>query len=129
MSRQIKFRVWNTIAKCFYPREHFALDMDGIELQKMPECEHYQEVFTHNLVGQESMIFMQFTGLLDKNGKEIWEWDVVRHTADPKYPSSVRFVRGSFLTGVGTWPIGSFHEADIEVLGNIYESPELLEAK
>jgi uncharacterized phage protein (TIGR01671 family) len=136
MTRLIKFRVWNTYAKCFYPRDHFALDMDGIELQKMVSCEHHQEVFSRNPGGQESMVFMQFTGLKDKNGKEIYEGDILMH-ADTKY--EVEFDNAQFLFRF-QWEDKrnhwfSFNEMgftvkkthpESEIIGNIYENPELI---
>lgn len=136
--REIKFRVWNTAAKAFYPREHFALDMDGVELQKMPECEHYSEVFIHNPSGQDSMVFMQFTGLLDKNGVEIYEGDIVEY--------SLAHNNGQTRKGFGeiifddyfyqyiirnsnkdSYPIiQEFVSTEIKKIGDIYQNSELL---
>lgn len=78
---------------------------------------------------------MQYTGLHDKNGKEIYEGDVVRpiDSLGGRYTnvSEVRFSRGQ-------WVIANFYNLPedalytrqyaIEIVGNIYENPELLEA-
>lgn len=76
---------------------------------------------------------MQFTGLLDRNGKEIYEADVVispnyqydpSNGDDPVELSEVRFVDGAFIAG--DYCLREFELQDTEVIGNIYENPELL---
>lgn len=73
---------------------------------------------------------MQFTGLLDKNSKEIWEGDLVDEYGDRKLVYRIGFDRGHFtLTDIkngydrlGIWNV----YMRMEVIGNIYEQPELL---
>lgn len=64
---------------------------------------------------------MQFTGLRDKNGKEIYESDVI--TSDQFIENkAVDFTLGSFgVPDFHLWQLTS-----IEVIGNLYENPELL---
>lgn len=62
---------------------------------------------------------MQYTGLKDLNGKEIYEGDIVKGISDVYY--EVHFFDGIFGTRIG--PIASLY---LEVVGNIYETPELL---
>jgi len=73
---------------------------------------------------------MQFTGLLDKNGKEIWEGDLLNYE---EYTNEVYQVQWNGTDcGWQAWrKIGfislGIHVAEkIEVIGNIYETPELL---
>lgn len=71
---------------------------------------------------------MQFTGLLDKNGKEIYEGDVVEHLSQQRiYKNVPHFVVqwNSILCG---WNIRSNREGDSlhKIIGNIYENPDLL---
>lgn len=74
---------------------------------------------------------MQFTGLHDKNGREIYEGDVCRFdvreggVGEPAYHGLIGKVGFSF----GCYTIGDFssHYCNLEVIGNVYENPELLE--
>lgn len=85
----------------------------------------------------ERVVFMQFTGLLDKNGKEIWEGDICRIRTvedDGSWKeewenTEIWFCDGKFLTRYYGFPVSSYSgrgQAQIEVVGNIYETPYLL---
>ena len=76
----------------------------------------------------------QFTGLLDKNGKEIYEGDLFR-IIDPEDKSTceIVFKDGAFRKKYWQWEDGlqypiidKFDLENFEVIGNIYENPELL---
>lgn len=84
----------------------------------------------------------QFTGLCDKNGREIYEGDIVELTNTYKGMNTKSIVEIDFIdfTFAGKWkdkyspsgymynPLGSYNFpiVTIEVIGNIYENPELL---
>jgi len=71
---------------------------------------------------------MQFTGLLDKNGKEIYEGDVIKFTSDVlkiKKIFFIEFQEGRFIPIPFTKYISEIANNG-EVIGNIYENPELL---
>lgn len=76
---------------------------------------------------------MQYTGLKDKNGKEIWESDIVKqifesNIGEIKYESVSWIVR--YGNGVRYYPLENYiskkGECSLEIIGNIYENPELL---
>jgi len=93
--------------------------------------------------GDKNIELMQFTGLKDKNGKEIYEGDIVRYDLgdreaelegeENRYDyAQIVFYNGQFLTlnhdGATLGEIVCFGQKNQwEVIGNIYENPELIE--
>lgn len=142
MSRPIKFRVWSKEVKRMYPVELLAhpteTGFDSIGIT--------DSGFETWLEGDEFEL-MQFTGLKDKNGVEIYEWDIVRirHPHDKVRLPSGKTVYGDFADTIGQvfwWDEegGWYHGNDAgrppkrmwehcEVIGNIYENKNLLEDK
>lgn len=91
----------------------------------------------------EDVILMQSTGLTDKNGKEIFDGDIVRTTRflgradeiggfyeyEKDYVGVAKVLEGSWVIDTGIVAVCLWSEIhEYEVLGNIYENPELLEA-
>jgi len=111
--REIKFRAWFITHKRMFSSYEF-MGMSGFV----------------DFLKNKTIFPMQFTGLLDKNGKEIWEGDIVCMEDGGSYgfKHEVLFKQGMFcVEDDGTWfPIGQFYSVT-EVIGNIYNNPELLE--
>lgn len=125
--REIKFRAWDKE----YKSMHEASYIDWHENEVGYDKGNYYT----NL---DSCILMQYTGLRDKNGVEIYEGDIIgREKDDTKSCVSHHVVEWhdtgfmgrqvcsySSYIGLVVW---TQHKDGYVVLGNIYENPELLE--
>lgn len=126
--RPIKFRAWDEKKRLmFYFQEHGESFVEILNIYgdggwtfgntEFGEMEEY----TSNSEGT----LMQFTGLLDKNGKEIYEGDVMKDAWSNEV-GEVAFNDGAFDPGFGYRENWALQMQSGEVIGNIYENPELL---
>lgn len=128
MNRPIKFRAWDKKNKKWLDSTDFLITADGLVLLYDKECGREVEGLTGawREDEEEDIEIVRFTGLTDKNGKEIYEGDILEDRGDPQLitRSVVEFIDGSFWSK-GWGRLGN-HNEDSEVIGNIYENPELL---
>ena len=122
--REIKFRAWDKRM--------------NVMIEEYPIPGNYISI--NNLIGyfSDRYIPLQYTGLKDKNGKEIYEGDIVIYEYEKK-PATIKFGKGyQGEPADGMYPYWgwyvdgwldhyAFAGDEIEVIGNIYENPELLE--
>jgi len=116
--REIKFRAWDALHK-----EMVFIDMYTL-LDGYRTCD-FRVLFQEGSLSES----MQFTGLHDKNGKEIYEGDILDGHCDGvvkviwKDTSwEVEFADGA---GIGLDEMCMWFGNNSEVIGNIYENPEL----
>ena len=121
--RELKYRVYDKTEKC-YSDKAFSIDQLGL-------CYVQDEDGYGEEIDEERYIVEQYTGLKDKNDKEIYEGDVVNIQGIKYY---VDFEHGGFwfnndnLKWKANRPFTHFQEInDTEVIGNIHENAELLE--
>lgn len=114
--RDIKFRAWNEVLEKMYSWNEF-LNTNMKQTFIAPES--------------TAMILMQYTGLKDKNGKEIYEGDIVKAKFFEKHiTGKIEFALGAFfVTGSEVSDNQMFIFNDFEVIGNIYNNPELLKGE
>ncbi|EAF4791734.1 hypothetical protein C0U50_02595 [Listeria monocytogenes] len=116
--RKIEFRAWDKEVK------EMDYNPSVIEIwQNKPINEQFR------LESEEKLVWMQYTGLKDKNGKKIFEGDVGWDEHNECY-GIVKFEEGKFLYVWENIAEDLQEVADgIEICGNIHENPELLEEK
>ena len=146
--REIKFRAWDKKRKeMWYPEdmthgkmvdpdncgsliycdiEQLALGADGT-IYILDECGNFENAVA---IG-ENYELMQFTGLKDSKGKEIYEGDIVmiydarESESFPMFSEKVIFEKGKFMTE-GEFDLYDTDNYSYELIGNIFENKELL---
>lgn len=131
-----KYRAWNKEWKEMGRVGEIRFDLDG-SVSVVLFKGNYLDVSGP----REKIVLMQSTGLHDKNGKEIFEGDIIRYNIDvvdiKRHPTLGFYTvldgrEGFFGDGMS---IDDFEEdakefsKTAEIIGNIYENPELLEEK
>lgn len=126
--REIKFRAWHKEKKIIG-------EVLGIDILHKEIFFSDEDVDCYEHTDFKDIELMQYTGLKDKNNKEIYEGDIVKlrtnhgigvvKNYDEWGAFVVEYIKPRPLAVLGT----NYYKEDIEVIGNIYENPELLGEK
>lgn len=102
--RAIKFRAWDK-------EENAMLDISH---------------WTVSMLSEDRLLIMQYTGLHDKNGKEIYEGDILQYTDNYNRPITgvVQYLGNGFW--IEEKDETHYMPNDREVIGNAWENPELI---
>ena len=147
--RKIKFRIWDKEYKTWLENGHslhcfsnwhicpftgqltdFVEMIDGDHSDGVYSASHAPSyhLTAKGFVKQPRYVLQQYTGLKDKNGKEIYEGDIISgEFYDTEYHHA-EIIKHEVVFNNGAYNIASsnWHKPTLEIIGNIFETPELL---
>jgi uncharacterized phage protein (TIGR01671 family) len=135
MNREIKFRIWDKQQKKFHIDADWGISLQGSFIIGFASHDswNHDKGYKINLTSQDNMVVQQYTGVQDKNKKDVYDGDILRNQLNGNYC----YVRWACDMEYAGWslarpdePIGNLflnkHYKNLEVVGNIFENPELL---
>ena len=130
MNREIKFRIWNNTIK------YFVKNLNG-EIATFTLLTLSDYLQRNSITNIDDFTFLRYTGLQDKNGREIYEGDIIKDLDEENL--IIEFQNGSFIANGKTiipfWSMlvknelvqpAMVNSQTFEVVGNVFENPELL---
>ena len=135
--RELKFRIWIKDEKRYYDEsdeESYMIVPNGNVTYTSESYEEDGVWFNDTTRATNDVIVEQYTGLKDKNGKEIYEGDIVTPNGEWEEIegtdcSVILFENGCFRVGSGCENEAGRYLSDWRVVGNVHENDNLLEGK
>ena len=119
MEREIRFRAWHKGYKKMTPE----FELGATKLFYL-NSDHLT-----SSVQDSEVIHMQFTGLLDRHGKEICEGDIVKTDYGKIGDVVFHVARASYIIHDSDHFNEKLCDSPVTVIGNIYENPELIKTE
>lgn len=125
-----KYRAWDSVEKKFV--EHFFITDNGLICNMEKPTSDSKLLIP---IEKSELILMQSTGLVDKNGKEVFVGDIIKCTRGCLHEVYIeKEYGGTYCGGMPAVYLKDLREGYAwteheEIMGNIYENPELLEDK
>lgn len=122
--REFKFRAWDTEKQEMATVNFIGLNDYEVGMED-EECRRWRATYPY------VCRLMQYTNLKDKNGKEIYEGDILKVKLDGGEANLyVKYTNGEYrVVNEGKWEDSLYtymYFGDVEVVGNIYENKDLL---
>lgn len=122
--REFKFRAWDTEKQEMATVNFIGLNDYEVGMED-EECRRWRATYPY------VCRLMQYTNLKDKNGKEIYEGDILKVKLDDGDANLyVKYVKGEYrVVNEGKWEDSLYaymYFGDVEIVGNIYENKDLL---
>lgn len=114
--REIKFRAWDNHKNCYVDIRHIDFTLNGLSVYSRP-------VKSNRYAKMDSFVLEQYTGLKDKNGKEIYEGDIV-YSEHFGQTEEIKWMGNGFWINNGNQ--GIHLPSVLKIIGNIHENPDLL---
>lgn len=122
--KELKFRAWLKNYNCYADVLGFEQGRLFVQFQSGERAQH------RLYVPIEDCVLEQYTGLKGKNGKEIYEGDIVsvrnKNRKNEYDIGVVEFGKAAFRC---PFLLGKYHPGQVEVIGNVHENADLLEGK
>ena len=128
--REIKFRAWFKAKQEMISWKQLSLEFkDGFTTIWIPKNKSIEDAYD-----LDDIELMQYTGLKDKSGTEIYEGDIVKHSSEynEEFTAAIIYDRGVFALEDDErlpyvqYPLHDWNKS-LEVIGNVFEDSELLE--